>query len=173
MSEQTTYIPQIFNKLPRHFPPEKVMADPDVLRMKIEDYFYLLNEEKMLPTPAGLAMAMGLHSFDSILKVLKTAQEDESIYPEESLSVLQYAKSMIEDRYIQLGLQERIPQAFTKFLLSAYFARSERIISEQQGAVDNNFQINVLGVSSPMPAVSGTTRQVIERQQTETTLEDL
>lgn len=51
------------------------------------------------------------------------------------------------DFYIQAGLREVMPREFIKFLLSSYFARSEKIASEDR-KTDNTFTVNILGATN-------------------------
>jgi hypothetical protein len=139
--------------LPKAYTPERVMADATQLRLSIEDYFSLIQEEKSHPTPPGLAMAMGLRGFDALMQIMKTVEDDPTFYPEDSTTVLYTARSYLEDYYLRNGLRESIPQAFTKFIMSAYFNRSEKTIQEQLNTKDNNIQISILGVSEPMGTV--------------------
>lgn len=160
-------------KLPKAYPPTRVMADPDELRMKVVDYFSMLtidSEDRRHPTPPGLAMALGLRSFDALLHIMQVAEEDPSAYPEASLDVLHVARTHIEDYYINNGLRETIPHAFLKFLLSAYFGRSEKILQETLNAKDNQLNINILGISAPLPiteAKEGPTIDVEHQEATE------
>jgi hypothetical protein len=126
------------------------MADAVQLRTSIEDYFSLLQVEGSHPTPPGLAMAIGLRGFDALMMIMKAVEDEPTSYPEDSVSVLYTARSYLEDYYLRNGLREAIPQAFTKFIMSAYFNRSEKTIQEQLNAKDNNIQISILGVSEPM-----------------------
>ena len=137
-------------RLPKAYPPSRVMEDPVALRLRVIDYFSLLEAERSHPTPPGLAMAMGLRGFDALMRILKEVEEEPITYPEEALDVLYTARSYLEDYYIRYGLKEAIPAAFTKFLLTAFFNRSEKTIQETLNAKDNNLQINILGVSEPM-----------------------
>jgi hypothetical protein len=159
-------------RLPRAYPPSRVMADPDQLRMKVVDYFSMLTadlEDRRHPTPPGLAMALGLRSFDALLHILQVAEEDPSTYPEESLDVLHVARTHIEDYYINNGLRETIPHAFLKFLLSAYFNRSEKTIQETLNARDNQLNINILGISAPLPVIEATNGPTIDVEHHEAT----
>lgn len=140
-------------RLPKTFPPTKVMANPILLRQKIVDYFTLLQPGSH-PTPPGMAMALGLNSFDAIIRIVKIEEDTPGTYPEESIDALFLARSLIEDHYINGGLRDAMPAQFLKFLLSAYFARSEKIIQETLGAKDNEISINILGVSQPLPSIS-------------------
>ena len=146
------------------------MADPTSLRTKVVDYFSLLTEDPERPkhpTPPGLAMALGLRSFDTLLRIMQQAEDDPTIYPEESLDVLHVARSYIEDHFIQYGLREAIPTQFTKFLLSAYFGRSEKILQETLNQKDNQLNINILGIGAPIPTIEATSASpVIEHPPT-------
>jgi len=141
-------------KLPRHYPPSRVMSDPQRMREAVADYFSMLTEDPdnpKPPTPPGLAMALGLRGFDALLQIKRTEEADPGTYSEEAMAVLDLAAAYIEDYYLTYGLKERLPAAFTKFLLSAYFNRSEKTIQEMVNQPDNNIQVNVLGVSQPLP----------------------
>jgi hypothetical protein len=147
--------------LPKSYPPTKVMADANQLRLRVVDYFSLINDPTnegppRHPTPPGLAMALGLRSFDALLRIMQVAEDDPSVYPEESLEVLHVARSYLEDHYISHGLREMIPTQFLKFLLSAYFNRSEKTIQETLNAKDNQLNINILGIGAPLPLASTT-----------------
>jgi len=170
-NEATTNLPTLV-KLPRAYPPSRVMADPNQLRMKVVDYFSMLTadpEDRRHPTPPGLAMALGLRSFDALLHIMQVAEDDPSAYPEESLDVLHVARTHIEDYYINNGLRETIPHAFLKFLLSAYFGRSEKILQETLNAKDNQLNINILGISAPLPLVEALSASQVIDQDVEAT----
>jgi len=143
-------------RLPKTFTPTAVMANPESLLNKVEVYF---NERRgaapdgsdIPPTPPGLAMAMGLRGFDALLRILQEEENNPGTYPEASMDVLVKARSYIEEYYIENGLREKLPHAFIKFLMSAFFGRNEKTITESQGNAQT--QISILGVSpdAPMP----------------------
>ena len=126
------------------------MNDPKLLRLNILDYFALL-QEGYPPTPPGLAMAIGLRGFDALLRIVKEEDLEPGTYPAESMDALMIARSMIEDFYITHGLRDAIPTQFTKFLLSAFFNRSEKTIQEMVGGTDNTLEITIAGVSTTLP----------------------
>jgi hypothetical protein len=146
-------LPTLF-KLPKAYPPTRVMADSVELRMKIIDYFSLIEAENSHPTPPGLALAMGLRGFDALMYIMKEEEASPGTYPEDSMDVLHVARSHLEAYYINHGLREAIPAQFTRFLMSAYFGRSEKIIQEQMGSLDNQIHLDILGISSPLPLPS-------------------
>lgn len=164
-------LPTLIN-LPRAYTPERAMADPEALRLKIVDYFSLLTSQVPLPdgtfpprqhpTPPGLAMAMGLRGFDALMQIIQRAEVDPDAYPEESLNVLHVARSLIEEHYLINGIREVIPQQFCKFMLSAYFNRSEKTIQENLNARDNNLNINILGLGAPLTSVEQHKNPTIE-----------
>ena len=135
-------------RLPTCYPPKTVLADPERIKESVIDYFSLCKmDETLRPTPPGMALALGFRSFDSLMRVIKAEEEAPGSYPEESMSVLEVARSYLEDFYIQAGLREVMPKEFIKFLLSSYFARSEKIASEDR-KTDNTFTVNILGATN-------------------------
>lgn len=143
-------------RLPRSFTPTAVMANPESLLNKTEIYFNELrgageDGKDIPPTPPGLAMAMGLRGFDALLFILHEEENNPGTYPEASMDVLVKARSWLESYYIENGLREKLPHAFIKFLMSAFFGRNEKTITESQGNAQT--QISILGVSpdAPMP----------------------
>ncbi|MGD9156936.1 MAG: hypothetical protein PVG39_00890 [Desulfobacteraceae bacterium] len=134
--------------LPRFYTPEQVMADPDRLRLKIVDYFSLLKDEDdpQLPTPPGLAMAIGLRGFDALQRIIRAEEDVPGTYMKESMACLELAGSFIEDAYIQGGLREAMPQQFVKFLLSTFFNRREK--AQVDVNADMVFKIEIEGISN-------------------------
>lgn len=137
-------------KLPKAYAPERVMANAEELYFRIVEYFTLLGESAH-PTPPGLALAMGLTGFDSLMRIIKKAEVDTQAYPKESLDVLHVARSLLEDYYLDHGLREAIPAQFTKFIMSSFFNRNEKTIQEGTGQAGGNttINVNILGISRP------------------------
>jgi hypothetical protein len=134
--------------LPRGYPPKTILSDPQRVREAVIDYFSLCQlDETARPTPPGLAMAMGFKSFDSMMRAMKLEEDSPGSYPEEAMSVLEVARTYLEDFYIQGGLRESLPKEFVKFLLSSYFARSEKIAADQTKN-DTTFTVNILGAEN-------------------------
>ena len=150
----TTIIPAI--RLPRCFHPDKIMNAPELLDLKVVEYFTFLQAEELPPTPPGLAMALGFSGFSALLKTLQTEEQNPGTYPQDAIYALQRACSYIEDWYVTHGLQEHIPVAFVRFLLSAYHNRSEKTVQEQMGRRDDQLQISILGLSEAMPPTHAT-----------------
>jgi len=134
-------------KLPTTFSPTRVMASPDVLRLRVTEYFSFLEDTGEPPTPPGLARARGFSNVSILSRTLATADAEPGTYLEESVDALLMACSYIEDWYVRQGLKEAIPTAFTRFLLSAYHNRSERTIQENTGGSKNDLTVSILGVS--------------------------
>jgi len=134
----------------------RVMEDPHRLQTTIEDYFSLIDSTQVPPTPPGLSMAMGLRGWTALEHILKTAEEDPDHYPSQSVHCLHVAASLLEDYYLTHGLQENIPQAFTKFILSAYHGRSEKAKMEIDQKIDTDIKITIQGLSTPQSLTTNT-----------------
>lgn len=147
METATDLAASIF-RLPTCYPPKTILADPERIKNSVIEYFSLCKmDETLRPTPPGLAMAMGFRSFDSLMRVMKTEEEAPGSYPEESMLIVDMARSYLEDFYIQAGLREVMPKEFIRFLLSSYFARSEKIAGEDR-RTDTNFTVNIQGATN-------------------------
>jgi hypothetical protein len=121
------------------------MADVKKLKSNVELYFSQLKTTNDLPTPPGFALAIGLRSFNEILRIEKQEREIPGTYPEESMAILDMASSIIEDMYIKGGLKDQLHPAFTKFILSAFYRRNDKTTADERK--DTKIYLHIEGVS--------------------------
>jgi len=125
--------------------PKIIMADPETMKRLAEVYF----STEEVPTPAGLALALGFSTAQVMVNALSLVDKTISDY---SRHVLAQIITRLEDEMSRRALAKQIDVAMTKFILSARLAMSEK--RETTITENSNKTIKIITASSePVDAV--------------------
>lgn len=113
-----------------------IMHDPDLLDVLIKCFFEERKQSKEHPTLPGLALFVGFNRTADITQTLEKWADENSSYPERAVQGLIRAITMIEDYFLQRGLDAKIPAALTKFCLGAYHQVKEPAANQGIGEVN-------------------------------------
>ncbi len=104
------------------FSPKVIMSDPEAMKRLAEVYLEDPDPTNV-PTPAGLARALGFSSAQVMVNALSLKDPAITDY---SRHILAQALTLLEDKLVRLALTKATDASMTKFVLSARMGMSEK-----------------------------------------------